>query len=293
MITVHPPVITLKAQTGSPTLLTSLSCPRSSQPQAQMVVPNFPPEIVDRIIDMLFGDNKSLCSCLQVSTSWAHRSRHNLFANVELRSLSDLYGWFWTGLGPSSHRARSLRLSTKLSAGSEWMIPKKLAISRYDFTPFWNVKYLSLADLDLTPFDEESLTRYFGHFSNRLTSLRAERLTVHPDALLFFVCMFPKLDSLELDNLKMGRARVRSRIPATTPRLQGNLALKNLRHNESSLIAFLAVLPIAFEYVCVEDCGFETPKLLNDLFAACRETMKKVKVSRVFFGGFHLRGMPP
>jgi hypothetical protein len=174
----------------------------------------------------------------------------------------------------------------------KWIIPDSLAGVFNDFTSFHNVRSLSLTGLDLTHFDEHSLTRFFGHFSEHLTSLSVKGMTVHPDALLFFVCMFPKLDNLKLDYLTMGKPTVPYRGPATTPRFRGQLSLSNIKSDGSSMISpFVgSPLPMAFEDVRVVDCRFETPKPLRDLFVACQATMKKIKVSKIFLGEFRLYG---
>lgn len=236
---------------------------------------------------MLFGDTKSLLSCSVVSSGWVDRCRHHLFTDVRLYSLSDLYRWFRTGLGPLSHHVRSLNLAQD---EFKWIIPRALTSIPNNFTPFHNVRSLSLFGMDLTSFDEYSLTRFFGCFSDHLTSLNIEGLTVHPHALLFFVCMFPKLDDLKLDYLTMGMTTIPFRTPAITPRFGGKLKLSNVKSNGTFMISFLLDLPMAFEDVCVENCRFETPKPLNDLFVACRGTMKKINVSKIFFGEFHLHG---
>ena len=252
----------------------------------EMVAPNLPPEIIEYILDTLFEDTKSLLSCSVVSTNWVHRCRHHLFARLKLYSLSDVHLWFGVGLGPSSHHVRSLYLSQD---EFKWITPESLAGIPNNFTSFHNVESLSLTGLDLTLFDEHSLTRFFGHFSDHLTSLSIEGLTVHPDALHFLLCMFPKLDHLKLDHLTTGKPTVPLRIPIITPMFRGKLSLSNIKSNGTSMVAFLSNLPIAFEDVCVENCRFETPKPLKELFVACRETMRKVKVTKIFFGEFHLR----
>ena len=257
-----------------------------------MVVPYLPLEIVEEIIDMLVGDTNTLLLCSLVSISWVHRSRRHLFADIKLHSLSDLTLWFKTGLGASSNHVRTLNLAQ----GDEvkWITPDSLAKVPNDFTSFRNVKSLALTGLDLTNFDEYSLIRSFGHFSENLTSLSVKGMIVHPDALLFFVCMFPKLDNLKLDYLAMGNATIPYRTPSVIPRFRGKLALSNIKSHGTPLIAPFVdpPLPMAFEDVCVVDCRFETPKPLKDLFVACRTTMKKIKVSKIFLGEFCLRGPP-
>ena len=272
---VPPPTLSLFDPTTSP---------------SEMAVPYLPLEIVEEIIDVLAGDMKSLHSCSLVSVSWVHRSRRHLFADVKLHSLSGLQLWFNSGLGPSSNHVRFLDLSQ--DEEFKWITPDSLAGVYNDFTSFHNVQSLALSGLDLTLFDEHSLTRFFGHLSERLTSLSVKGMTVHPDALLFFVCMFPRLDDLKLEYLTMGKATIPFRQPAVTPRFRGKLALSNIKSNGTSMIASFVdpPLPMAFEDVCVVDCKFETPKPLKDLFVACQETMKKIKVSKIFLGESRLRG---
>lgn len=188
-------------------------------------------------------------------------------------------------MGPSSHYVRSLGLAQDQY---KWITPRSLA-NIANLTSFCNVQFLSLNGLDLTHFDEYSLARFFGHFSKRLTSLSAEGLTVHPDALLFFLCMFPNLDNLKLDYLTTGKATIPFRIPTITPRFRGKLALSNIKSNGTSIVTLFMHLPMAFEDVCVENCRFETPRPLKDLFVACQETMRKVRVCKIFFGAFRFR----
>lgn len=256
-----------------------------------MTIPYLPLEIVEEIIDGLVGDIKSLRSCALVSTNWVYRSRHHLFADIRLHSLSDIQSWFKTGLGPSSSHVRFLDLSQKEEFG--WIAPDTLAGIYSNFTAFHRVESLALTDLNLTLFDEHSLTHFFGHFSEHLKSLSVKRMTVHPSALTFFICMFPKLDDLSLSHLTMGKATILPRQPAVAPRLRGKLALSNIKTNGTSMLSsFLdPPLPMAFEDVSVVDCRFETPRPLKDLFVACQDTMKKIKVSKIFLGAFHTRGL--
>jgi hypothetical protein len=224
-----------------------------------MVVPYLPLELVDEIIDGLAGDIKSLLSCSLVSINWVNRSRRHLFADIKLHSLPALQSWFFTGLGSSSNHVRFLDLSQ--NDEFKWIVPDSLAAIYNDFSAFQRVESLAFTNLDLTLFDQHSLTRFFSHFSENLTSLSVKDMVVHPDTLLFFICMFPKLDDLKLDRLTMGKATVPFQQPTVTPRFRGKLALSNIRSNGTSMIApFIdPPIPMAFEDVCVVDCRFETP----------------------------------
>ena len=257
-----------------------------------MVVPYIPLELVEEMIDTLGGDTKSLLSCSLVSINWVHRSRRHLFASIKLHSLSDLQSWFSTGLGVCSGHVRSLDLAQEQdNEEPKWIVPDTLTGILTDFTSFHNVQSLTLTNLDLTLFDEQSLTKSFGHLSGCLTSLSVKGLTSHPDALLFFVCMFPKLDNLKLDHVTAGTPSIPYQIPTVTPTFRGRFALSNIKSDGTFLLAPFVdpPLPMAFEDVSVVGCRFESPKPLKDLFTACQETMKKIHVSKIFLGEFYIR----
>jgi hypothetical protein len=93
------------------------------------------------------------------NTCWRHGEPSIVFPSLDqlgpsvpsspLRrcQLSDLHLWFRTGLGPSSHHVRSLYFAQNHEF--KWITPKTLAAIPNNFTPFQNVKFLSLAGIDL------------------------------------------------------------------------------------------------------------------------------------------------
>jgi hypothetical protein len=259
-----------------------LSATSFSPTHFEMTTPYLPPELVEHIIDMLVGDRQSLLSCSLASVNWVHRSRHHLFASIRLHSLSNLQSWFSTGLGPCSHHVRTLHL---VQDEFKWITPETLEKTQSGLSSFYNVKSLSITNLNLATYDEGSLARFFGHFSN-LTSLSVEKFTGHPDALVYFICMFPELDNLKIDSLTMVKTAKAFPSPTVTPRFRGKFSLSNLKTNGTAMVTPLMALPMAFEDVCVEYCRFETPKPVRDLFVACQRTMKKIKVRKIYFGKF-------
>ena len=188
-----------------------------------------------------------------------------------------------------AHYVRSLRL---VQGGTNWVIPDTLAAIPDNLTSFHNVESLALVGLDLTRFDKRSLDHFFRRFSENLISLSIVRSTVNPNALLSLLYIFPKLDNLKLDNPRMGRASVPSPSLTAAPRLRGKLTLLNIeRRWGSSTIAPFAyrALPIAFRDLCVENCTFKTSRLLKDLFAACKETVRVLKLVDIYMGQSHPR----
>ena len=76
-----------------------------------MSYPDFPPEILDSIVDFLCGETEALRQCCLVSKSWVPRTRKHLFAVVDFCSLDDIEAWKKTFPDPSyspAHYTHSL-----------------------------------------------------------------------------------------------------------------------------------------------------------------------------------------
>ena len=256
------------------------------------VGPRLPQEIFVEIIDMLARDRETLLSCSLVSRKWVNRSRHHIFAKTRLLLSFDLQLRSKVGLEKFRHHVRSLEIFVDYSGsdnrGGFTEVQNGLVL-----TPFHNLQSLNLFAVSLTMFDEGLFTRIY---SKQLTSLTVERLTASPSALRFLVCRFPRLDNLSLVDLERS-SQSNDPIPsdfAITPSFQGKLRLSNIEHSGASLVAeFLnGQLPMAFEDVEVDQCELEK-KSLRDLFAACKGTVKRLKTSGIRLrarGKFHLRG---
>lgn len=250
-------------------------------PNSKMVaLPHLPQEIIDGIIDLLAGDAKSLRSCSLVSTNWVNRTRLYLFTSVRLCSLDKLRIFSRT-MEHMSHHVRLLRLVQYTT--QSWITPDALEVISASCP---NFESLALAGMNLTHCNQYL---QFRDFSKTLTALTLTKLELDPDTLICFVCMFPKLDNLMLDNLRMRGCLVSSPIPATFPSFQGKLTLLNIDNDFAySVIAPFVHHPhlVAFREVHLDGCGSEISGPLKDLFVACHKTVKIVKV--FYTCGFYL-----
>lgn len=107
------------------------------------------------------------------------------------------------------------------------------------------------------------------------------------DTLFFFIRLFPKLDSLELDSLyTTWENLISSQSPAIpTPTFRGKLTLCNLgsQHHPVTNSIVNHLLPMAFKDVRLYHCWFDTPEPLKDLLFECRDTLKAIEVSQIYF----------
>ena len=74
-----------------------------------MARPDLPPEILDSIVEFLYGETKALRQCCLVSKSWIPRTRKHLFAVVDFSSLDDIEAWKKTFPDPSNSPAHYTR----------------------------------------------------------------------------------------------------------------------------------------------------------------------------------------
>ena len=254
-----------------------------------MVVPHVPQEIIDKIIDILAGDKRSLRSCSLVSKSWVDRGRPYLFTHVRLCSLYGLRRWSRVTPPRICHHVRFLCLvEDRVIWGVDWITPDVLKTIS---TSLPNLESLKLVDLDLTHSNQ---CAPFGCFSENLTSLTLFHSTLNTDTLLSFVWMFPKLDNLTLCDLKVTTSHISFPTPAALPSFRGKLTLSNINHQFASHVIAPFVNhphPMAFRDVCIENCSFERQEDVRDLFLACRKTVRTVDIWEVFIRESHPSGL--
>ena len=78
-----------------------------------MARPDLPPEILDSIVEFLYGETKALRQCCLVSRSWIPRTRKHLFAVIKFSSLDDIEAWKKAFPDPSkspAHYTRALKV---------------------------------------------------------------------------------------------------------------------------------------------------------------------------------------
>ena len=74
-----------------------------------MSCPDLPPEMLNSIVDFLYGETKTLRQYCLVSKSWVPRARKHLFAVIAFFTQEDIDAWKKTFLDPSDSPARYTR----------------------------------------------------------------------------------------------------------------------------------------------------------------------------------------
>ena len=244
---------------------------------------NLPQEIVETLIDQFAGDPDGLRSCSCISRRWRHRSQHHLFSRISISFSPHHHFKCWPAAWQSQagDHIHSLRLDYGVGR-SQWITQKNLTEICLTFP---NTKSLTLVNPNLDLYGEFS----FGPFKNslrNLTSLSIENAeSVYLEKLFNLICIFPTLDNLTINRVN-ARTQWACDPPAgTSPKFKGTLTVVNMyqAYCEPSVIRSLTRLPVAFAEVHFKKSCLKCESFahgMNDLFYACRETVKKVEIGR-------------
>ena len=254
---------------------------RSVSPFAKTtMITTLPPEILDLIIDHLYGKPVTLKACCLVSKSFVPRSRRHIFARVQLSPQS---ARSWVKAFPDSsnspaHYTRILRIRN-LGAYSTYVPSWVLS--------FCNVEELSMNNdtVRCAGLHQISLLQLHG-LSPTLKVLRLSGVFTSISETLGFICSFPLLEDLSLrpifESENDGPA------PPTSPKLTGSFRL----YDQNRPIARrLLELPdgLHFSEIWVySDSRAIDSRTITDLVLKCSDTLETLHLSYSLSGAFPL-----
>ena len=187
----------------------------------------------------------------------------------KLKPLSKLHK---LGLAPLVKQIR-----VRQQRGSPWFTPR--AFSRRDlhyFSPFTNVRTLSLDSLDISCFTPD-MERHFKHFSPTLRSIVLRHPHCSPRQLSYFLSFFLNLDDIRV----MGESRHQpfvtsdtELVPFSAQGLQGKLTLYKYRWAKNWMQLMTSRGGMRFRRMHLYKVGTCAPFL----FEACAETLETLRI---------------
>jgi len=161
-----------------------------------------PPEITDRIIDFLCSDKTALSACSLVCKSWLPASRHYLFERLTLSPAGDVERFqepldrsVISTIAPYVRHFNILENSRR-----QWV---NSAAPPFKLADFKDVKSLLLSNMHYDSDPQETL-RALGASFPGLTLLRLDTVVFdHFNRVLEFICMFPMLEEVHLENVRV------------------------------------------------------------------------------------------
>ena len=154
--------------------------------------PRLPAELLDHVVDFLYGSRNSLESCCLVSKSWIPRARKHLFADLVFTA-KGLQRWKTTFPNPSTSPARYIK---------DLLITCPLEVVAADgkeggwITAFTRVVRFELDAFEVDVDQPGSYLTPFHGFSPALKSLHLTFYSVPSPQVFDLICSFPLLDDL-------------------------------------------------------------------------------------------------
>ena len=243
-----------------------------------------PPEILNLIVDDLYGEPHALKACCVASKSWVSRTRRHLFTRIEFRAgQSTLQSWMTTFPDPSSspvHHTRSLSIydpSFFTAAGANaraWIRAFNCVFHLELDAGWWDGR-----QSDLAPIHGLSPT---------LRSFSIVCLYIQSSKFLDIVCSFPSLEDLTFRSLADDEVPDEWTIPSTSPRLTGYLDLA-VRPSGGArpIVRHLLELPRGIHFSRIElSCHNQDAELTLRFVSRCFGTLKSLHVGCLFTGAF-------
>jgi len=244
-----------------------------------------PQELIEDIIDCLSDDHQMLETCSLVATTWATRSRFHLFNTI---SLNNKMARQWCSAirpGPDgiARLVRTLVLQQK--ERYRWLETKFLDTISGHFSSFQCVENLSIAWLDLSDFNPESLARHFVHYGSSLRSLHLSYISADYSTLLTFLQLFPYLENLLIHTPDLCDDDPPPRVPRTAPLFHGFLSIRTFDSASSPFVSHLAGLDLRFSSISVFDCDFSSGFPLTNLLEASSPSLRSLELDDISFCG--------
>ena len=245
---------------------------------------HLPPEMLDRIIDLLHDEPEALKQCCLVSKSWVPRTRNNLFAEIKFRLPSELESWKKTF--PDVANSPACQAHT-LSVGCPWLVTASDAEEGGWIRAFSGISSLHVGRADWPlKASNVSLTPFY-KLSRSLKSLRMGLISLPHPQIFDLVCSFPLLEDFTLigydEPLGQGDSpgRPQAVIPSSSPALTGTLGFHVLGGAESTLRQLLE-LPNGLHFRKLELSWARRESLwwITELVATCSQTLESLDVSR-------------
>jgi hypothetical protein len=157
-------------------------------------IDGLPAELIDEVLSYFPDpDHVLLRRCSLICRPWRIRSQLILFKHVSLWNESRLQSWCAT-IPPSPTGISSFVRTLEL--GGRWIRPQVLEQHIIHVTSLRKVRTLDIHDVDLKPFNEITLPRYFGQLGSSVQSLRLESCRSSTDTYLELFKHFARLEDL-------------------------------------------------------------------------------------------------
>jgi len=243
-----------------------------------------PQELVDKFIDELKDDDQSLHACTLVSRCWVSRSRRHLFQRIVFPAADRLARY--CDLFPTNHIVHSYVRGLAIIQWNRdpWVSKRALHCGLDHLGIFRALKSLILAGITngtARGFDAiEALADGFRVAAPSIKTIKLVHWKVSPTALIEFICRFPSLDTLVVEDMDYLVGLPDWKRPSKFPRFTGRLEFSDSNGHGSAekFLRHLSRLPLGFREISI-DAGFSgAPDPIITILEKCSPVLARASL---------------
>ena len=243
-----------------------------------------PQELVDKIVDELKDDDQSLHACSLVSRCWVSRSRHHLFQRIVFPAAYWLTRY--CDLFPTNHIVHSYVRGLVIIqwVHDPWVSRRTLHCGLEHPKIFRALESLILAGItngSARSFDAiEALADGFRVAAPSIKTIKLVHWKVSPTTLIEFICRFPSLDTLVIEDMDYLVGLPDWKRPLNFPPFAGRFDFSDSNGHGSAekFLRHLSRLPLGFREISI-NAGFSgAPDPVIAILENCSPVLAKASL---------------
>lgn len=244
-----------------------------------------PQELVDKFIDEFKDDPLLLSVCSRISRRWVDRSRRHLFRKIRFPALS-MFAWY-CNLFPADHSVHSYVREVVIAQQNQrpWVNMEIIRRGSEQFNAFRALETLALFGIQSgSTRDPDAIRVLSVAFKTAATSVKNLELAnwkVSSTTLVDFICMFPSLDNLNIEEMQYLIGLPGWKPPPTLPSFAGHFQFKH-RDGHGPVEKFLRLLsrlPLSFCEIHVNVDFSDSPDPIIPVLEKCSSTLVRAGLS--------------
>lgn len=239
-----------------------------------------PQELVDKLIDELVDDAKSLRTCCLISRRWVGRSRRHLFRLLTFPRTDKFTSY--RNMFPIDHsvnsHVRALVIAQVPYSGLE------------HFKAFRGLESLILVDIVNRPMEGQDTIGFLAEGFGATLSIKSLKLIqwrVSPTTLMEFICRFPSLKELIIQRMDFLCGLPRWKLPSRFPRFTGRLDFVDRNGHDAvgRFLRLLSRLPLAFREISIETVSSGAPDPIITILEKCSPVLVNASLRYICLPG--------
>jgi len=247
-----------------------------------------PQELIDKFIDQLKDDGQSLHTCSLVSHRWVDRSRHHIFQRITFPTANRLESY--CDLFPTDHIVHSYVRGLAIIQWSEqpWVDEPTLRCGLDHLKIFRALESLILVGITngSAPSCDviKTLADGFGVAAPSIKAIKLVKWKVSSTALIEFICRFPSLDTLVIEDMEYLIGLQDWKRPSKFPSFAGRFEFLSINGHGSAekFLRRFSRLSLRFREVSIQPGFYGAPDPVIAILEKCSPVLERANLEYAY-----------